>query len=378
MKSSFTVGHLFGIPVKIHISLIIILPFFAWAFGSNIIYLTENTNIARRELILNPYLLGLIMAINLFLSILVHELAHSLVARTKDVETTDITLMLFGGLANIEDISEDPKDEIKISASGPLTSLALGLIFITIARFSPSFIFEDLRLVILYTGQINVFLAIFNLLPAFPSDGGRILRAVIAQRTSFRKATEIASRVGKGFAWVFGIFGFVSGNFLLVFIAFFIYIGASQEHQFNNIKFALSNLKVKDLMTKNVKTVPVNMSVHRLIEKMFSDKHSGFPVMRDEKVVGIVTMEDAQKISQEEYRNTPVQQIMNKEIHSVKEDDELFEAFKLLFQKDIGRLLIMDAEKLKGIITRSDVMTGLRLRQLEKIELEDYKDDLET
>lgn len=297
MKSSFTVGHLFGIPVKIHVSLIIILPFFAWAFGSNIIYLTENTDIARRELILNPYFLGFIMAVMLFVSILIHELAHSLVARTKDVKTTDITLMLFGGLANIEEISKDPKNEVKIAASGPLTSLVLGIIFVFVGRFAPEFMLEDLRLIILYTGQLNIFLAIFNLIPAFPSDGGRILRAAIAQKTSFRKATEITSRVGKVFAWIFGIIGFMSGNFLLVFIAFFIYIGASQEHQFSNIKLALSNLKVKDLMTRDVKTVPVNMSIHSLVEKMFADKHSGFPVLRDDKVVGIVTMEDAKKNS---------------------------------------------------------------------------------
>ena len=370
MKSSFTVGHLFGIPVKIHFSLLLILPFFAWAFGSNIIYLTENTNIARRQLLLNPYLLGLIMAVMLFISILFHELAHSLVARTKDVETTDITLMLFGGLANIEEISKEPKDEVKIAASGPLTSLAIGLVFVVVGVYAPNFILEDLRLIILYTGQLNIFLALFNLLPAFPSDGGRILRALIAQKTSFRRATEIASKVGKAFAWFFGILGFMSGNFILVFIAFFIYIGASQEHQFSNIKSALSNLKVRDLMTKDVKTVPVNMSVHRLIEKMFKDKHSGFPVFRNDKVVGIVTMEDAKKIPQDEYSNTPVQSIMNKDLHCVAEDDELFEAFKLLFQKDIGRLLVMEDDKLKGIITRSDVMTGIRVRELENIEIE--------
>lgn len=373
MKSSFTVGHLFGIPVKIHLSLLLILPFFAWAFGSNIIYLTENTNIARRELILNPYLLGLIMSIMLFISILIHELAHSLVARTKDVKTTDITLMLFGGLANIEEISKEPKNEVKIAASGPLTSLVLGIILVFTATFAPNFILEDLRLVILYTGQLNIFLAIFNLLPAFPSDGGRILRALIAQRTSFRKATEIASKVGKAFALFFGILGFISGNFLLVFIAFFIYIGASQEHQFSNIKSALSNLKVKDLMTSDVKTVPVNMSIHRLIEKMLQDKHSGFPVLRNEKLVGIVTMEDARKVSQDEYHNTPVQSIMNTDLHCVKENDELFEAFKLLFQKDIGRLLVMDndSDEIKGIITRSDVMTGIRVRELENIKGEE-------
>lgn len=370
LKNSFTIGHLFGIPVKIHISLLFILPFFAWIFGSNIIYLTENTDIARAELILNPYLLGLMMAVLLFVSILVHELAHSLTARKRDVKTTDITLMLFGGLAKIEEISKDPKDELKIAASGPLTSLVLGIILFLLGSYGPGFILEDFRLIILYTGQLNIFLAVFNLLPAFPTDGGRILRAFIAQRTSFRKATEIAAKVGKAFAIFFGVLGFMSGNFILIFIAFFIYIGASQEDQFSNIKTALSDLKVKDLMTKEVKTVPVNMSIHRLLEKMFNEKHSGYPVTRDEEIMGIVTMEDAKKIPQEEYSNTPVQTIMNKKLHCVSGEDELYEAFKMLARKDIGRLLVMDNGELKGIITRSDVMTGVRVRELENIKKE--------
>jgi len=365
LKSSFIIGKLFGIPVKIHISLLIILPFFAWAFGNNIIYLSENTEIARRALVLNPYLLGFIMALILFISILLHELAHSLVARSKDIKINDITLMLFGGVANIDDISEDPKEEIQIAASGPLTSLFLGILLIGFSMALPDFFIEDIRLVTLYSGQLNVFLALFNLLPAFPSDGGRILRAFLAQRTSFLKATELASKIGKGFAFFFGLVGFMTGNFLLVFIGFFVYIGASQEHQFSTIKSALSDLKVADLMTSEVKTVPVNISVQQLIENMFNYKHSGFPVVRDGKIVGMVTMEDAQKIPQDEYGNTSVQSIMSKEIHSVRAEDELYEAFKLLFQKDIGRLLILEDDELKGIITRSDILTGIRIRQLE-------------
>jgi Zn-dependent protease/predicted transcriptional regulator len=369
MKSSFTIGQIFGIPVKIHFSLLIILPFFAWAFGSNIIYLTEYTEIARRELIFNPYILGAVMSVLLFISILIHELSHALVARANGLETTDITLMLLGGLANMEDMSEEPEKEIKIAASGPAASLIMGGILIFLASFSPDFIIEDIRLVILYTGQLNIFLAIFNLLPAFPSDGGRILRAFIARKKSLLEATEIAARIGKGFAIFFGIVGFMSGNFLLIFIAIYLYVAATQEDQFNHIKSALSDLNVGHLMTEDVKTVPVNLSVHQLIQKMFEEKHSGFPVLRDGKVVGIVTMEDAQKIPQDEYQNTPVQTIMEKDIHCVKKEDTLFKAFQLLFQKDIGRLIVLDDNgDLEGIITRSDVMTGIRVRQLENIE----------
>ncbi len=368
MKSSFTIGKIFGIPVKIHFSLLIILPFFAWAFGSNITYLTEYTDIARRELLLSPYILGSIMAVLLFASVLAHELAHALMARSKGLETKDITLMLLGGLASMEDISEEPENEIKIAASGPATSLVLGIVLVLLSSLAPNFILEDIRLVILYTGQLNIFLAIFNILPAFPSDGGRILRAFIARKKSQREATQIATKVGKSFAIFFGVLGFMSGNFLLIFIAIYLYVSATQEDQFSNIKSALSDLTVGDLMTEDVKTVPVNYSVHRLLEKMFEVKHSGFPVIRDGSVVGIVTMEDAQKIPQSEYRTTPVQSIMEKDIHTVTKGDALIKAFELLFQKDIGRLIVVDENgDMEGIITRSDVLTGIRVQQLEKI-----------
>lgn len=364
-KSSFTIGKVFGIPVKIHVSFLLIIPFLAWAFGNNIRYITDNnSNLLYSELSLNPYVIGVILGFLLFASVLLHEISHSLVARAKGIEINDITLMLFGGVSNMEEISEDPGDEAQTALAGPLLSIVLGIILIYLYNIIPADFSEDFRLIILYTGQLNIFLAIFNLLPAFPSDGGRILRAIIATKTSFLKATKIASYVGKGFAFLFGLIGLLSGNFLLIFIGFFLYIGASQEYQYNNIKNTLSDLQVSDLMTRDVETVSADMSIEVLIEKMYRKKHSGYPVVQNGKVNGIITMKDIQNVSKEEYNSTTVKSIMKTDVHFVNPADDLYKAFKLLFQKDIGRLVVIDEGELKGIITRSDILRGFKLQQL--------------
>lgn len=369
-KSSFTIGKLFGIPIKIHVSFLLIIPFLSWAFANNIRYITKNTNIVYSELSLNPYIIGLILGLLLFLSVLLHELSHSLLARSKGIKINDITLMLFGGVSNMDELSEDPGDEAKTALAGPALSIILGFILINLYSIIPADFQEDIRLILLYTGQLNIFLGFFNLLPAFPSDGGRILRAIIATRTSFLKATKIASYVGKGFAFLFGIIGFITGNFLLIFIGFFLYIGASQEYQYNNIKNALSDMVVADLMTSEVDTISQNISIRELLDKMYQKKHTGYPVVEDEKVVGIITMKDVQQIDNQDYQSTPVRSVMQKDIHFVNPDDDLYRAFKLLFQKNIGRLIVTeDGRQIRGIITRSDILKGFKIQQLKSADL---------
>ncbi|MFW5991862.1 MAG: site-2 protease family protein [Halanaerobiaceae bacterium] len=272
-KSSITIGKIFDIPIRIHVSFLIILPFLAWAFGNNIKYITENSDINYSELVLNPHFLGLLLAIGLFTSVLLHELSHSLVAKSKGIPINSITLMLFGGVSSMEELTENPDDEARMAMAGPLLSIVLGIILILIYNYLSAAFIEDVKLLVLYLGQLHIFLAIFNLLPAFPSDGGRILRALLASRTSFLQATKIAVSVGKVFAFGFGLLGLISGNFMLIFIGFFLYIGASQEYQYNHIKSALAEMKVTDLMSRDVDTITEDMSVEKLIDKMYDKKH---------------------------------------------------------------------------------------------------------
>ncbi|MFW6266227.1 MAG: CBS domain-containing protein [Halanaerobiales bacterium] len=361
---SFTLGKVAGIPIKIHFSFLIILPFLAWAFGSNLQHFAELGEINEGKLSLNAYFLGLILAILLFVSVGLHELTHSLVARKKGMEIDSITLMLMGGVAQMEEISKVPEDEIWMAASGPIFSLSLGVILIIISRFFSAI--PDLYFLVFYLGQINIVLGIFNLIPAFPTDGGRIMRAFLARRKTYLEATKIAVNVGKGFAFFFGIIGLITANFLLVFVAFFIFIGASQEYYDSFFKETLSGLKVKDLMTADVSTVSGDLNLTQLLDKMFAERHSGYPVVDNGRLRGCVTMEDIKKVSNKEHPTKKVKQIMSTDIKKVNPDDDIYHALKLLSAENIGRLMVVQDNELVGIITRTDIIKGFQLQEIRK------------
>ncbi len=365
-KESITIFRLWGIPIRLHFSFLLILPIIAWILGTNIKELASIAGVEKGAMGINPYVMGFILAVLLFVSVALHELTHSLVARTKGVTIHSINLMLFGGVAQMEELPENPNDEALIAFSGPLFSALFGLFLIGISVYTAGILSADIRFIGTYLGYMNIFLAIFNLIPAFPTDGGRVLRALIARRTSFLKATKIASDLGRVFAFLFGILGLLTFNIFLIFIAFFIYMGASQEYQHTLLKTTLTDFNVEDLMTSNVSAIQVDASVEELLQKMFNERHSGYPVMENGVLVGCVTMGDIQKVTPEERHIRGVRDIMSKEIKSVNPKDDIYTALKLLSRQDLGRLMVLEDEKLVGIITRSDIMKGFRLRLLEE------------
>jgi len=226
---------------------------------------------------------------------------------------------------------------------------------------------NDFYLVLMYLGWLNIFLGFLNLLPAFPTDGGRILRALIARKKTAIEATRIAAGIGKSFAFFFGIIGLISGNFFLLFIAFFIFIGASQEYQSNLLKNVLSGFTVSEIMTENVSTIHENNNIDKLMDKMFNERHSGYPVVNDNnEITGCVTMEDIQEIKKEETSETKIKDIMTTEIKKISPDEDIYNALKKLSEAKIGRLMVMDNGKLVGIITRTDIMKAYRLNQIRK------------
>src|SRR6056297_2374299 len=251
-KKSVQIGSISNIPIKLHISFILALPFIAWIVSTNIEMMAEIMNISYSDMVVPDYILGLLITLSLFISVGLHELGHSFVARSRGQEINSITLMLLGGVAEIKEMTEDPSDELKISIVGPMVSLAIGLTMILIAQLTSSILLPDLVFLILYLGELNVFLAIFNLIPAFPNDGGRVLRAFIAKKKDFLEATKIAVSVSKVIVFIFGVIGFIYGNFILILIAFFLYMRANQEFQYSVLKDTLSDLKVKDVMSEDV------------------------------------------------------------------------------------------------------------------------------
>ncbi len=366
MKTSFQIGKIMGIPIKLHITFLLILPVFAYIFSIN-----EPAFGFKDQPSLLKYALSLSVSISLFVCVLLHELGHSYVAKNHGINIQSITLFLFGGVSSIEEIPRSPKTELRMALAGPGVSLLIGIILSAIylifkpveAPYFPSLsnIISDpyLRLVWMI-GWVNFILFAFNILPAFPMDGGRVLRAWLAGRMPYIKATRTAAGIGKMFAIFMGIFGLFA-SFWLILIAFFIYIGASEEEKSTEISVILEGVKVKDIMSKDVNTVNPTMSVEELVDHMFRFKHMGYPVVDDGSLKGIVTFTDVQKVTREERKNVKISQIMTKNLITIKEDDDAVNAVKLMTANNIGRILVKNDGKMVGIVSRTDLLRSVQL-----------------
>ncbi|MBU4077229.1 MAG: CBS domain-containing protein [Euryarchaeota archaeon] len=361
MKTSIQIGKIMGIPIRLHITFLLILPVFGWMFAGNE---PEFGGFNDVEPQLLKYSLGMAASILLFACVLLHELGHSYVAIKHGSKINSITLFLFGGVSSMEDIPREPKTELKMAVAGPAVSLFIGSVLLIIYEIiKQELLFPDnsyLRLVWLI-GYINIVLGIFNLLPIFPMDGGRVLRAWLAGRMSYIKATRAAAGIGKMLAIVMGIFGVFSGFIWLTLIAFFIYIGASEEEKSTEVSVILEGVKVKDIMSKEVQTVNPETTVEELVDMMFKYKHMGYPVMDGSNLKGIVTFTDVQKIPKEDRKNVFVSQIMTKDLITAREDDEAIMILKLLTKNSVGRILVKNDEKMIGIVSRTDVLRAVQL-----------------
>mgnify|MGYP006279064951 CR=1 FL=1 len=365
-KKSYKIGEISGIPIKLHISFLVALPLIAWIVSTNIEAMANLMNISYQNLIISDYILGLLIAIFLFISVGLHELGHSFVARSRGHEINSITLMLLGGMSEIKEMTEDPADELSISIIGPMVSLAIGFTMILISTLTSNIFIADIVFLILYLGELNVFLAIFNLIPAFPNDGGRVLRSFLARKRDFITATKIAVRVSKVIVVIFGIIGFLAGNFILILIAFFLYMGANQEFQYSIIKDTLSDLLVEDLMSRDVKYISGELTVKELLHKMLRKSHSGYPIMEEGKLIGCVTMEDIRNIKPDKHEDITVRDIMSTDIKKISPKDDVNTALQMLLEEDIGRLMVMEGDELVGIITRTDIFNAFNIKQVER------------
>jgi Zn-dependent protease/CBS domain-containing protein len=360
MNTSFQIGKIIGIPIKLHITFLLIIPVMGYIFANN----NPVFGFSDVEPIFLRYVLGLSVAILLFACVLLHELGHSIVAKKHGTNIQGITLFLFGGVSSLEDIPRDPKLEFKMALAGPSVSLLIGSILIIFYELLKTNISIDnpfLRLVWLIA-YINIILFIFNLIPAFPMDGGRVLRAVLAGKMPYKKATSIAANVGKMFAIIMGIAGLIiPGGLWYILIAFFIYIGATEEDKSTQISVTLEGVKIRDIMTRDIKTVPAGMTVDELVDFMFKFKHMGYPVVEGKEVIGIVTFTDVQNVPKEERKNIMLSDIMTKEIINLKEDDDAVKALKLMTMNNIGRIIILDEKKMIGIVSRTDLLRSVQL-----------------
>jgi Zn-dependent protease/CBS domain-containing protein len=377
MNGSLKIGTIYGIPVLIHWTFLLVIPLFAWIIGAQIgltISLIESLFHVQIDPTLivegyNPYILGAIITLGLFVGVFVHEMAHSILAKREGIKINSITLLIFGGISSMEEQTPDPRIELPMALAGPLTSLGVGLLCLAIMEFF-SFAGASLPVagVIVFTfgylGLLNIFLFAFNLLPAFPMDGGRVLRAWLARRMPLNRATRIAADVGKVFAVLFGIFGIILLNPILILIAFFIYIGASQESAAIKYNFLLKDVSVGDIMAKDVMTVAPDMPVREVIDLMYSTKHLGFPVKDRGIVIGMVTLADVHKIPPLDREAMQVKDIMTRGAIILSPTAPVIDALRIMSSMNIGRIPVMENDQLVGIVTRTDILKVIELKEV--------------
>ncbi|ACL15542.1 CBS domain-containing protein [Methanosphaerula palustris] len=377
MEGSLKIGRILGIPIYLHFTFLLVIPLFAWIIGSQIEttvqLLAQIFSVTIDSSLITtgpaPYLLGALIALGLFAGVLVHEVAHSVIAKKRGIRINNITLFLFGGVSSMEEGTPDPKVELPMALAGPLTSLGLGILSIGIIYLIPLIVESPaiagvLIFLFAYTGLLNVILFAFNLLPAFPMDGGRVLRAFLAQRMPATRATRIASEVGKGFAVFFGIFGFLAFNPILIIIAFFIYIGASQESSAVRYTSLLQDLTLGAVMSTAVMTVSPQTPVLEMLDQMYATKHLGFPVVDRGIVVGMITLSDLHRASPIDRDALQVRDLMTREVVSLPPQAPVAEALRVMSERNIGRIPVLENTELVGLVTRTDIIKVMQLREV--------------
>ncbi len=386
MGEGFRVGKLFGIEITIDPS---------WIF----IFLLVTLNLAlgvfpRLQPEWNPLLqwtVGVVAALLFFASVLTHEMAHSLVAKARGLPINRITLFLFGGVSNLEREPESAKTEFLMALVGPVTSIILGILFLflsgqgldilTSADISPDRLSQlsPIRTLLLWLGPINILVGLFNLIPGFPLDGGRILRSIIWGITgNLRSSTQIAATIGQAFgilfiligiSMVFGlnvpVFGTGPGGLWIAFIGWFLASAAASSYQQVVYRDLLANVRVRDIIRNDITLISPDLSISQLVDEYMigTDRHV-FPVVSDTNLVGLVSLEDIQKIPREDWSRKKINQIMTsyKDLDIVKPTDLVSDALGKIVNGDIGQVPVVEGKKLIGMLSRRDILLWIALR----------------
>ncbi|HEK86079.1 MAG: M50 family metallopeptidase [Candidatus Saccharicenans sp.] len=366
MKHSWKIGRVAGIDLKVDSSWIII--FLLFVFSLALFYFPQSFKTANRLLY---WVLAIFTSLLVFASVLFHELAHSLIAKRQGEKVEDITLFILGGVARITEEPEKPQKEFYMALVGPLSSFFLAIIFVLLAlltvRVSPA-----LRVSFVYLAYINAVLGAFNLLPGFPMDGGRVLRAIIWKVTGdLKKATRIASSVGQFIAFLMifvGIFMFFKGNIgglWLVLIGWFVHSASVQGYSQVLLKESLQGLKASDLMSRDFVTIEPDLSVDALVhDYVLKKRERVFLVKKGEEFIGLVCLEDIKKFPRERWPELKVADIMTpkEKIISVSTEATGDQILSSLASFEVNQLPVLDSGQVVGLIYRNDLLKTLQLR----------------
>lgn len=343
MSWSIPIIRVAGIQLRIHVTFLLLIGWIALGSGSAVIFV-----------------------LLLFLCVVLHEFGHALAAKSYGINTPDITLLPIGGVARLERIPEEPKQELVIAIAGPLVNVIIAaclyLVIGARGHVAPQNAMQSGDMLIgLF--QINVWLLLFNLLPAFPMDGGRVLRALLATRLTYARATQVAATVGQAFAFIFGIVGLFGipglfhANPFLIFIAFFVYIGASQEAALAQMRDVSRRFPVSSAMVREFRTLPATATLQEAVDALLATSQHDFPVLDEGgSVAGILTRHDLIAALHKGDANIRVADVMRRDIPTVTTGTHFEEAFRIMQECNCPAVPVLDGMKrLVGLLTPENV-----------------------
>ena len=370
MNASLTLGRIFGIRISINWSWLVVLVLIVWTLASSI-FPAQNEGLSD-----GTYLaMAIAAALLFFASLLLHELGHAFQARREGMEIDGITLWLFGGVAAFKGMFPSAGAEFRIAIAGPLVTLVLGIAFIALAVLTP--MTDAVDGVLAWLGITNVFLLVFNLLPALPLDGGRVLRSALWRlRGDFGWATRIAAAIGRGFGFLFiagGIALLIFANDFsgawIAFMGWFLLGAATAEARYLAVRDALGGLRVRDLMVRDPATVEPNRSVGRFMDDVVrSRRYTTYPVVEDGRAVGLIPFRCVADVPRAEWDERTVRDCMleRDDVPLLDEDEDLVDALAELTERGVGRGLVVDGDRLAGLLSITDVARALELGQLRR------------
>ncbi|HEY9527846.1 MAG TPA: site-2 protease family protein [Anaerolineales bacterium] len=309
---------------------------------------------------------GILFILALFLCVVLHEYGHALTARRYGIKTRDITLYPIGGVARLERLPDKPIEELWVALMGPAVNVVIAaLLFVYLYLTSGLVPMTDLTVAsgsfLARLMAVNISLVLFNLIPAFPMDGGRVLRALLAMRMDYVRATQIAANIGQGLAFVLGLFGLFNNPFLL-FIAFFVWIGASQEASMVQMRNTISGIPVTQAMQTRFDTLSPTDRLDRVVNLILAGSQQDFPVVEDGQFIGVLTRDDFIKALSQKGQDTPVTDVIRRNVPSVDSHEMVEMALMRLQESGAKTLPVMHRGRFVGLITSENITEFLMIR----------------
>jgi Zn-dependent protease len=362
---SFELGRIAGIRIGVNWSWLVVFALIVWTLAATIFPdsnpgLSDGTYLA----------MAVVAAVLFFVSLVLHELGHALVAQREGVEIEGITLWLFGGVAKFKSMFPSAGAEFRIAVAGPLVSLVIGVFFVLIAWIGD--LPEAVDGVVGYLGYINLVLLVFNLIPALPLDGGRVLRSILWQtKGDFRWATNVAAEVARVFAFLFIGVGLAEVFFLnsfagvwLAFLGWFLLQAAGAEARYLATRQALGGLRVRDLMVRDPVTVAPDLSLGRFMDEVvWPHRYTSYPVVDDGRAVGLLPFRSVAQVPRTEWDGRSVRDAMLplEDVPELTEEDDLVDALAKLGSSGVGRGLVVEDGRLAGLLSLTDLSRALEI-----------------